>query len=537
LKTHSCIVSIGWVVVALLTSCAQVVAPTGGKKDEIPPALIKAYPKDKTTHFNAPQIVLQFDEYIQINNTSEQVVISPSLDVKPEYILQGKKLMLDFKKQPLKVNTTYTINFGNSVGDLHENNLIQNLTYVFSTGAIIDTFNIKGTCRNAFNNLPEKEMMIGLYPKSRLNDSVIYKEKPAYFGRSDANGNFRIPHIPLDSFRVVAFKDENKNLLYNHPEMIGFVNGLCYSGSTDSAHYSIFTFIPDLYDRGKLMDTLCRFTGKFQFAIYKADPDQARSTIKSDYTWFSAGKQGVDTLTVFRITTDTLPVFKVRIKKEILEIPVRQKKGLKLPLFQAEINRAIELNDTIKIGFTTPVVHLDTSRIKIKEDTILMKQPEFHLSPYGRGFWFIVPQKENTRYQFELLDSACKDLFGQFQKGIKHSWNSKSLKDYGLLKLTLINPFKTPIILQMTNEQETQVFKEFRVDPYMDITLEYLQPTTYKLKFIVDRNKNNQWDNGNFKQESQPEQVYYFPENIVLRANWDIEQKVDLSAFISPETP
>lgn len=537
MKTYNCIISIGWIVVTLLTSCAQVVAPTGGKKDEIPPGLIKAYPKDKTTHFNAPQIVLHFDEYIQINYTGEQVVISPSLDVKPEYILQGKKLVLDLKKQPLKANTTYTINFGNSVGDLHENNLIQNLTYVFSTGDIIDTFNIKGTCRNAFNNLPEKEMMIGLYPKNRLSDSVIFKEKPAYFGRSDANGNFRIPHIPLDSFRVVAFKDENKNLLYNHPEMIGYVTGLCYSGSTDSVNHAVFAFAPDLYERGKLMDTFCRFTGKFQFAIYKADPNPEHSLLKSDYIWYNAGKQDVDTLSVFRMTTDTMPVFGIRIKNKIQQIPVRQKKGLKFPLFQAEINRAIELNDTVKISFTTPVVSLDTSRIKIKEDTVLMKQPEFHLSPDGRSFRFIIPQKDNTRYQFELQDSACKDMFGQFQKGIKHSWNSKSLKEYGLLKLTLINPFKTPIILQMINEQETQVFKEFKVEPYMDITLDYLQPTTYKLKFIVDRNRNNQWDNGNFKQELQPEQVYYFPENIVLRANWDIEQKVDLSAFISPETP
>lgn len=538
MKTRIRIASPAWLVLAwLITSCAQVVAPTGGKKDETPPALVKTYPKDKTTHFNAPEIIMQFDEYIQLNNPGEQVVISPSLDIKPEFKLQGKKLLVDLKKQPLKPNTTYTINFGNAVGDLHENNLIQNLTYVFSTGPVIDTFYIRGNCRNAFNNLPEKEMMIGLYSQSRLTDSVIYKEKPAYFGRTDVNGNFNIQYIPLDSFKVVAIKDENKNLLYNHPEMIGFVSGLRYSAIRDSLPISILAFAPDLYEKGKLMDTLCRYTGKFQFALYKPDPALAQFTKKPDYIWFNTGKQGVDTLTFFRLTSDTLPAFTLPIKQQMQTIVVRQKKGLKWPLFQAEINRTIEMNDSVMVSFTTPVVSIDTSRIKIKEDTVLIRHPEFLLSKDGKFIRFFIPQKDNTRYQIEFLDSAFQDMFGQFQKGVKHGWNTKSLKEYALLKLTLINPFKTPVILQMINEQETQVYKEFAVEAYKEITLEYLQPTTYKLKFILDRNNNKQWDNGNYKAGIQPEQVYYFPENIVLRANWDIEQKVDLSGFIPPETP
>lgn len=52
----------------------------------------------------------------------------------------------------------------------------------------------------------------------------------------------------------------------------------------------------------------------------------------------------------------------------------------------------------------------------------------------------------------------------------------------------------------------------------------YLKPGTYYLRLFRDPNGNGQWDTGRYADGLQPEQVYYFPAPIEVRANWDIEQ-------------
>ena len=41
---------------------------------------------------------------------------------------------------------------------------------------------------------------------------------------------------------------------------------------------------------------------------------------------------------------------------------------------------------------------------------------------------------------------------------------------------------------------------------------------------IYDRNGNGRWDTGDYDKGLQPEEVYYFPQAIDVRTNWDIEQ-------------
>ena len=45
----------------------------------------------------------------------------------------------------------------------------------------------------------------------------------------------------------------------------------------------------------------------------------------------------------------------------------------------------------------------------------------------------------------------------------------------------------------------------------------------YNLKIILDKNKNNIWDKGNFSATILPEKVFIYKEKINLRENWTLE--------------
>ena len=132
----------------LLSACANVVAPTGGAKDVTPPKVTEAVPANQGTGFNGRKIELTFDEYVTLNNANQNVIISPLLKEKPDIKLSGKTVVVKFKED-LRPNTTYTIDFGAAIKDLHEGNQLKDYVYSFSTGDHIDTLTLAGKVLNA----------------------------------------------------------------------------------------------------------------------------------------------------------------------------------------------------------------------------------------------------------------------------------------------------------------------------------------------------------------------------------------------------
>ena len=49
-------------------------------------------------------------------------------------------------------------------------------------------------------------------------------------------------------------------------------------------------------------------------------------------------------------------------------------------------------------------------------------------------------------------------------------------------------------------------------------------PGAYFLRLTIDSNANGKWDTGNYKEHLQPEEVYYYPKRLRLRANWDLDE-------------
>ena len=142
--------------------CANAVAPTGGPKDNTPPRVVEAVPVNQSINFSGKKIEITFDEYITLENANQNVLISPPLSEKPDIKLKNKTVVVKFKEN-LAPNTTYTINFGSAIKDLHEGNLFKDYVYSFSTGDHIDTLAIAGKVLDAADKKPVENAYVGLY--------------------------------------------------------------------------------------------------------------------------------------------------------------------------------------------------------------------------------------------------------------------------------------------------------------------------------------------------------------------------------------
>ena len=142
----------------LLIRCANVVTPSGGPKDEKAPVVLEASPENNSTNFKGKTIHLTFDEFIVLNNPSNNVLISPPMNKKPTYRTSGKTLIIRFE-EPLRPNTTYSINFGDAIKDLHEGNVFKGYTFNFATGESIDSLSLQGKVISASALTPQEGLL------------------------------------------------------------------------------------------------------------------------------------------------------------------------------------------------------------------------------------------------------------------------------------------------------------------------------------------------------------------------------------------
>src|SRR5687768_9401021 len=124
-------------------SCANIIPPTGGPIDSLPPVLIEANPKDSTLNFKSNRIVLTFDEYVDLKEVQNNLLFTPLFETVPVVEVKLKQVTVRIR-DTLEPNTTYTFDFGNAITDVNENNPYKYYTYTFSTGPYIDSLRLNG---------------------------------------------------------------------------------------------------------------------------------------------------------------------------------------------------------------------------------------------------------------------------------------------------------------------------------------------------------------------------------------------------------
>ena len=200
------------VVASLIGGCAQISAPTGGSRDTTAPYLVKANPETNKLNFTGNKIILNFSEYIQLQDLQSNLLISPLQKNNP-IISSNLKTITIKLKDSLLPNTTYSFNFGNSIKDINEGNVLKEFSYTFSTGNSIDSLQIKGKVIMAENGKVDSTLLILLYRNA--HDTSVRTRKPDYITRLNGAGEFTFYHLPEDNFKVYALKDGDGNKWYN----------------------------------------------------------------------------------------------------------------------------------------------------------------------------------------------------------------------------------------------------------------------------------------------------------------------------------
>lgn len=219
---------------AFFSRCAQPAAPMGGPRDTIAPILLDVTPPNYSTNFKAKEVVFTFNEYLQLKDVQKEVLISPPIMPRPIFAVKGKSIVMKFPPETkLDSNTTYKVDFGNSIQDNNEGNPAKRFEYIFSTGNKVDSLVMSGKLVDALTGADVINGFVLYYGAERipgdttLSDSTIFKGKKLSIARTDSTGNFlatNLKHIP---YRIFAIKDENGNQDYDMGgDLVGLSNTL-----------------------------------------------------------------------------------------------------------------------------------------------------------------------------------------------------------------------------------------------------------------------------------------------------------------------
>lgn len=521
------------IAVLLCYSCAVKVAPEGGKRDTTPPKIVKSVPENFTGNFRSRKAEIEFDEYFTLKDLPAQLVVSPIISPEPLIEIKNKSLHIRLGDS-LSDNTTYTINFGNSISDVNENNVLEDFRYVFSTGTYLDSMSLYGTVLNALTHSPEKSILVMLYKNN--SDSVPMKSKPYYFAKTDVSGKFHISNMALGNYKVFALNDVNANYLYDLPN-----ESIAYSEQpvpVDSSKRDISLFLfREVPPKQQLLKAYSEHFGKVTIAYKKPLEDFSISGSGNqkipflDYTQYSLMRDTV-TFWISQPLSDTMKwILNAGILSDTVFIPMNAKKdsiakrGKRLfKLYVSNNSSGLNLGDDLEYYFSNPVQVLDTSKIIFEADSMALNDfrivftDSFHLK--SRVEFTL---KEKTFYRIKFLPGAVKDIFGLTNDTLVSEFKTKEAKDYGTLSLRMSFPeTSAQYIIHLTDEKDNLIRQDI-LYASAQLFYRFLPPGKYKLKVIFDNNRNERWDTGNYLLKIQPEKILFNPETITVRENFDIE--------------
>jgi len=194
-------------MVMLFLACARPQAPTGGPRDEDPPELTFSDPAIETIMFNGTEITMEFNEYIKLQDVKRELTVTPKINDDYEYKYNKRKVTLS--NLELADSTTYTFNFGGAVVDITENNPVENLLIIFSTGDYLDSLSITGKVYDILTGEPLENALLSLY---QINDTLnIFSGRAQYSIKANENGQFKFTNLKNGTYLLYSFDDKNAN--------------------------------------------------------------------------------------------------------------------------------------------------------------------------------------------------------------------------------------------------------------------------------------------------------------------------------------
>lgn len=568
-------------------SCANTTqAPTGGKRDTIPPVITAVSPAMGSCNVKreGQQFTFTFNEYVTIKNRNN-IFLSPPLKKLPVSKVKGKSVVVSFD-EPLDSNTTYTISFTDAIGDNNEGNMFPGFTYVFSTGESIDSLYITGIVQDCNTLMPTKGATVMLYKSDA--DSAIFKERPFAAAKTDDWGFFCIRNIPDTTYRLYAVLDDNNDNIYDpETETVAFMD------TAIVPHLVVADSIPELmnYEMKDTVNCLARKT-EFELNLFKeknakqAIRNKARLSDRTSYISFMAPNAHIDTMWISGIKPECL-ITQFNPQRDSLEIWVNDRRAMPdtfhvflnylktdtlgvLSSFTEEVKLPHPLNKlarksaerNLKKEDTTCIFKLEAKGETIEQRgfSILFDLPIIYENFDSMKFWAVNPRQQEEPGTFKVVQDsvnikqyyvvpdvtympgyeyflkvphrAFRDINGHFSDSTEVKVSLPSDEKLSSITLSLSN-VSHRYIIDLLNEQRTNIIRTLVVDTDGDIVFPYLQAAKYCIRMTEDINANSLVDTGDLLMHKQPEKVKFYKLQddsfqIEVKESMEIIQSIDM---------
>lgn len=567
-------------VTLLLHSCANRGAgPQGGIRDTTPPQLLKSSQSNKATSATNQRLEWIFDENIQLEKQQENILVSPPQKQAPTIRAMGKKLSVAFADS-LASNTTYTIDFGNAVVDLNEKNALANFSWSFTTGATIDTMQLAGYVIDARTLTPYEGIIVGVYKSNK--DSAFVSTPFDYMARTNSQGFFTIRNIPQVPYQVYALKDIPQAFYYDQkgkeigffsqkvtPEEVKHLQTDTIWNDNDTVSilridtsYSISYAPNDLLiklfrEERAMIPTLRRALrpSKESFTLLMSAPLDKEPLITpinvETSNWLKREQTNrMDSLVYWITDSNALALDTIQFTVSYASADSLKTDTIALTYKQPRARTANEkTQQQLEIVSLTksPVDIADTLRLQVKEPMKSLNIEKMHLTMRIDTTWHNVPfslqydddnckkkisvlfdRKERANYRLVIDSAAIVSDYGKQNTSFVQTFTTKSPDDYASLMIEWKNipPYG---IVELLDAKETVVRAVHVSEP--TTVLRLLSPGNYFLRLVLDANQNGKWDTGSVLPKLEPEEVYYYPKRLVLRANWDSVEEWDYTAI------
>lgn len=460
--------------ILLLQSCANIVPPEGGKKDETPPLLLSITPADSLLQKKVSKITLRFNKYMEVKDLERNLQFSPLLRINPTVISYGKRIEIKIVDSLLEDNTTYKLSLGNALVDNREATPYKDFNFIFSTGAYFDSLKIHGRVFDAQTGKPDSSIMIMLY-KASLSDSALLKEKPSYVQKTDASGNFSLSILPNRPFKIYAIEDINNNYMYDFgTEKVGFLDTSITPKTEDSIALVFHIFKETIDSTTSTTDT-------------------TKAEVEKGLKRFGKTEKKPENGQDYKVNVDTS-------NREQRSFDITQ-------------NLSIDLYKPISIDSSKIYLSFDDNGIEVEAvQELLVEQSKIQL----KTNW-----QQDKIYTLRLVKGWAKDTSGAEIAPGKYFFKTKNKDDYGSLKIHMDSSYVgADFILTILQGTDSIFQKEISTNEFI---LPLLKQGDYILRIFKDDNKNGKWDPGNLFLKKHPEQVIPYPQTIAIKNGWENE--------------
>ena len=571
-------------------SCANTTqAPSGGKKDTIPPLIIdiKPLPGAVNVPVEGASFDFVFNEYVTIK-TPANIVLSPPLARQPKSRLRGRTLHISFE-EPLQPETTYTLSFTNAIADANEGDMFPGYTYVFSTGSKIDSMMITGTVVDCNTLAPVKDATVLLHRD--LADSAILLHRPYAAVKTDDWGFFALPFIQDTVYRIYAIKDANNDYIYDAgSENVAFIDSLirpvmiAHDTVPEMLKYDMLDTLRCLARRSEYELKLFREKPSRQFIVNKE-----RTAERSAYITFQAPGAWIDSLWIrgyradqvisqFNILQDSLELWvnSRRAAPDTMQIYVNYRKTdslgrltptqeiVRLPLAQNKrtysktSRRDIKHNDTVcvyslkaspetveqngfELEFNFPIIteHFDSVQFFAINTRQRQSRAEFTVERDSLNLRrYILRPKDRLmpgfEYQMKLPYRAFRDINGFWSDSTVVKVSLPSDETLSSLDLEL-SGVDRKLIVDLLGEKRDKVLRSFITEQDGTLHFPYIKAGRYSIRITEDRNRNAINDTGSLLERRQPELVVFLDFSgspyLNIPASAELTQSVDVGVL------